>query len=352
MLMSFASHRSSPARSGDDLDVQDPLMGGDQVSEVREEIGATLTALMPWGVSILAHAALVLLAFFLVWQTITPQGKPPIVPELGPTPNAVVKSEAKMTKLESSDSSSSFTVTDPVVADVEPVLPGLTDFAPVLPKDPGTGVVGPNDGPGKTKGPGLFDGDPVGHADRIVFVVDASGSMVDVMPFVVNELKRFVDELDDQVQATVLIFSGEGISELAAGDRRSGLRKVTPRYKDQFREWISLENHRYTPGGRGSQHVEACLAKALSYKPQIVYLLSDNLTGGGLGASPHELNQEDLIDLIREQNKTTPPARIHTYQFLYEDPLVRAGLQGTLERIAEETNGKYTFISQRTLNLR
>ncbi len=53
----------------------------------------------------------------------------------------------------------------------------------------------------------------------------------------------------------------------------------------------------------------------------------------------HELFQGELIALIRDQNDPDSLVRIPTVKFLYEDPLVRAGLTGTLQRIADETGG-------------
>ena len=179
-------------------------------SEAGEEIRATLTALMPWGISILAHVGLIVVAFFLVWQTIVRGPLPPVVPTLS----------------------------------------------------------------------------------------------------------------------------------------------MSPEFKARVNECVSLESFNYNTGGRGSAHVESAITQALSYKPQLVILLSDNLTGGGQGATQHELMQDDLLKLIHKHNKANPPAKINTIQFLYEDPLVRQGLQGTLDRIAEETGGESRFMSQRDLNLR
>ena len=116
-------------------------------------------------------------------------------------------------------------------------------------------------------------------------------------------------------------------------------------------EPIALENFNYDIGGRGSANVKTALTRALSYEPQLVILLSDNLTGGGQGATQHELMQDELMELIHKHNKSKPPARINTIQFLYEDPLVRAGLKGTLRRIADETGGTFTFVTQQQLHL-
>ena len=83
-----------------------------------------------------------------------------------------------------------------------------------------------------------------------------------------------------------------------------------------------------------------------------MFLLSDNLTGGGQGATKHEIFQDDLMASIRKANKATPAAKFNTIQFLYEDPLVRAGLKGTLQLIADETGGVSRFIGEEHLKLK
>ncbi len=336
----------------------------DDESEVGEEIRTTITALMPWGISILAHVGLIVIAFFLVWQTIVKEEHQPVVPRLSQSPEVSVAADPVEQQTEDPAAASSFI--QPVIAPITPVqilTPGkiLPPISSVVPSD--TSAIPMCCGPG-------VDGDgvgldriglkPKGSVKEVVFLIDASGSMVDVLPFVINELKQVVNNMQPVVinnrkiekKATIIFFSGEGVYEVPGGGGVKGLRTMTPEFKAKVSEWVSLENFNYATGGRGSVHVEAALARALSYKPQLVIMLSDNLTGGGQGATQHELMQDDLLKLIHQHNKANPPAKINTIQFLYEDPLVRQGLQGTLNRIAEETGGESRFISQRDLNLR
>ena len=330
-------------------------------SEVGEEIRATLAALMPWGVSILAHVGLIVIAFFLVWQTIIEKPEEQsVIPRLSQSPEVTAPSiPIEEPEQEEAGGGAAFSV---VVTQVEPleITTVGNDFsAPQLVisdsfSDFNDKFKGPKTG---KPDPGFFGG--IG-ADKVVFLIDASGSMVDVLPFVIDELKRVVSGMQPvkvgkrtiEKEATVIFFSGKGVHEVPGGGGVRGLRAVTPEFKTQIREWVSLENFNFDTGGRGSAHVEAALIRALSYKPELVILLSDNLTGGGQGATQHELMQDDLLDLIHKHNKANPPARFNTVQFLYEDPLVRHGLQGTLDRIAEETGGEPRFVSQQQLNLR
>lgn len=331
-------------------------------SEAREEIGATLTALMPWGISILAHVGLIVLAFFLVWQTIVEKEHTPVVPNLiGPptvsAPSNTIEETMELTSAGGATLSIQVSPTEPVdVVAIGFEMPGL----PIVGESFGD-LDSSFRGPGKDKIPGIiFDDDVLGSSSDVVFLIDASGSMVDVLPFVINELKRSVNQMQTttvnnkkfEKKATVIFFSGEGVDEVPGGGGVKGLRTMTPQFKAQISEWVSLENFNYSTGGRGSAHVKAALQRALSYKPQLVILLSDNLTGGGQGATQHELMQDDLLALIHKHNKAQPPAKIDTIQFLYEDPLVRQGLPATLNRIADETGGVFKFISQTDLNLR
>ncbi|MEO0474909.1 MAG: hypothetical protein AAF085_02905 [Planctomycetota bacterium] len=356
MFLGFASKKDNPPanpQSAPDPELDDEFLDEEEES-VGEEISKTLVALMPWGISILFHVALIVVAFFLVWQTIImAEEEQPVIPnsKLSESPGAPMVIEE--VQEESADSPMTVPVVDPVVTDPQPTV---TD-TPIPTQLVGlTYAGGQSGGPlGNTTGNGDFGANVFGNggnAKNIAFIVDASGSMVDVLPFVVNELKRVVNELVPAQNITIIMFSGEGVYEVPGGGRLKGLRACTPKFKEDIREWVSLENFKFQTGGRGSQNVEAAIIRGLSYKPQLVFLLSDNLTGGGQGATQHEIFQEDLFDAIVAANDHKPPAKFNTIQFLYEDPLIRAGLQGTLQLIAEGTGGNYKFIGASDLNLK
>ena len=356
MYLGFASSRDTPpnnAQSSMDSDLEDEFFD-DEDDSVGEEIGKTLVALMPWGISILFHVALIVVAFFLVWQTIVKaEEEQAVIPnsKLSESPGAPTVVEE--VQEESAQTPLTVPVVDPVVTDPTPTV---TD-TPIPTTLVGlTYVGGQSGGPlGNTTGKGDFGANVFGNggnAKDIAFIVDASGSMVDVLPFVVNELKRVVNELKPAQNITIIMFSGENVYEVPGGGGVKGLRACTPKFKEDIREWVSLENFRFKTGGRGSQNVEKAILRGLAYKPQLVFLLSDNLTGGGQGATQHEIFQDDLVDAIEKANDHRPPAKFNTIQFLYNDPLVRAGLKGTLQLIADDTGGNYKFISARDLNLR
>jgi len=343
---------ATPTKPGP-LGPDDELLDEEEEESVGEEIGKTLVALMPWGISILFHVALVVVAFFLVWQTITQaEEEQPIVPssKLADAPGAP---EVLQQVQEQTEDASPTSVTDtPVTTETNPSLSdAIMPVSSLGVQFSGGGGGGPFSA---TNGTGEFGAEIFGNggnARNIAIVVDASGSMVDVLPFVISELKEVVDGLVAEQNITIIFFSGSGVFEVPGGGRTQGLRPCTAAFKTEIREWVTLENFRFDTGGRGSQYAIAALERGLSYSPELLFLLSDNLTGGGQGATVHEIFQDDLMDAVRAANDGTPKAVINTIQFLYPDPLVNAGLTGTLDLLATETDGNYRFIKAEDLYL-
>ena len=325
---------------------------------IGDEVAKTLAALMPWGVSIMFHLALIVLAFFIVWQTISQkQEQQESIPSTEIADNTPALKESAPT-LDQSEASQENPFTTEVNIENTAIKP-VFDIRPI--QDPVQGIVDPARKPerprhrGKDKGEGKdVDGpfDSGGNANKVVFVIDASGSMVDVLPFVVDELNDSIRKLEDTQQMSIVFFSGKGVF---TPDHR-GLVACTQDNKRDFRAWTSAWRNSPNAGGRGSAHVEKAITTALSYKPQLIFLLSDNLTGGGQGAGQHEIFQSRLLKVIQDHNRLDPvqktaPAKFNTLQFIYPDPLVKMGLEGTLKKIAEKTGGEYRFISARRLNL-
>lgn len=347
----FASTRSSskaPLPQGTDDDFFD-----DDEESVGDEINDVLVTLMPWGISIVLHVVLVVVAFYIVWYQIIPAEKEQaVIPEAPLSPNPVVHhtqdesqeettaAAARMTPNPTTENNSTETIVDFQL----PSTPGVT-----MPSGPQGGGFSDTDGDGEF-GVGIFNSG--GNAKKIAFVVDASGSMVGVLPFVINELKRSINALQVGQHFTVIFFTGDGVFEVPGGGSRSGIRQATPEWKQDCSIWITLDAHNVEPRGRGSVHAVEAIELALQHKPHLVFLLSDNLTGGGIGATTSEIFQNEIMDAMADANTGNPPAKFNTIQFLYRDPLEDAGLTGTLELIAEETGGVYKFLDDRALHLR
>ena len=333
-----------------------PASPGDDVS-AGEEVRATLMALMPWGISLFFHLALVGGAVGFVWQVILqPEDAQPVIPEarFSQTPGApdliqTVREEAAAAPRTTPTSNPTVQPPSPIVSNtqIQATSIGLTHAGGI------TGGTFGNVTGGSEFRTNLFGSG--GNARNIAFVVDASGSMIGVLPFVINELKRVINsELREAQRFTVIFFTGEGVFEVPGGGARRGLRPATATFKQEVSSWMALDQHNIQSAGSGSVNAIAAIRQALRSRPRphLVYLLSDNLTGGGQGAAHHEIFQSDVLDAIRDANDTIPPAKINTIQFIYADPLVDAGLTGTLEQIANETGGVYKFLGERELNLR
>jgi len=327
-----------------------PTAGGEPADErasAGEEVNAVLMGLLPWAISILLHLGLVVLALFALWSTYQiEKDEEVIVPSvvLNETPGApvqqrttekrvqerqtrkrVVKKQSQSESQQSLDSK----------ADTETALIGAT------------GMSGGSASPFQTSVASgaefkvQFMGNRGGNARRIAFLIDASGSLIDTLPFVIEELKNSINKLNEKQRFTVIFFQGNQVIEVPP----PGFKRATGETKQQVISWIDLSNHNIIPQGK-SNPVPA-LERALRYRPQLIFLLSDNITGSGAYA----VDQRRLLNEIEQANKAN--TKICTIQFLYPDPLSQLGLPGTMELIAEENGGEdgYTFVSDEELGL-
>lgn len=312
-------------------------------ASVREEAATTLAALMPWGVSLAIHAALVTLALVVIWAVIDDQetdaGLDAAVVTVNPAPASALHKMLQVEQVEKTrpDASTSPTPAptpdtigtasaDATAAEVFNVadlgMPELGDFTPMDDRD----IFDP-------KGPRAGDPD---RAHRVVYVIDASGSLIDTFPFVIRELKRSIANLPSDYQYTVIFFQdGRAIEP-----RPLGLKEASPYTRLEMIRWF----RDIRPSGRTSP--VPALERALSYRPDEVFLLSDNITGGGTGATEMELEQQRLLNVVKQTNRDT---RIHTIQYLYRDPLAQAqaqGMKGTLEMISDMTGGEHRYVPE------
>jgi len=313
----------------------------DRDVSVREEAGATVLALLPWGISILAHAALVVLAFFVIWAVMADRAQEKlVVPELtfsedaasplkSATPERVTRERRTRSIAESRVPKPSLSEAMNVKLEMNTIgiaggAAGGSVFNPI-------GEAGDEDG--------RFVGEPIGNASSVVFLVDASGSLLDTFPFVIEELKQSVGSLSKEQSFTIIFFQGDEALEVPVP--RRGLKGATPRVKQKVIDWLDPAAGNIQP--RGGTNPLPGLRLGLRYQPQLMFLLSDNITGGGTGATQFEIEQQRLLDEIERAN--TGHTRINTIQFLYPDPLAKVpGKRGTLEQISERTGGKHKFV--------
>lgn len=159
---------------------------------------------------------------------------------------------------------------------------------------------------------------------RFVYVVDRSSSMGFYGQILVakGELVASLQALDSTQQFQV-IFYNTRYSEMSLGNRPPSLWWASDIRKTQARQYLSSVG----PEG-GTAHMPA-LRKALSYKPEHVFFLTD--------ADQPQLSAADL-DEIRRLNRGR--TSIHTIEFGRGGDL---GVDNFLKRLARQNDGSYRY---------
>ena len=326
-----------------------PAPDDQERASAGEEVNAVLMGLLPWVISLLLHLGLVVLALFALWSTIErEQEEEVIVPmvELSETPGAPLQvqqqervqeqsSKQRVVKNQQSQSESQSQLSTNADVNTETALVGAAGASGQSSSSSPFNTSISSGAEFRTS----FMGNRGGNARKIAFLIDASGSLIDTLPFVIDELKKSINKLSEKQRFTVIFFQGNQPIEVPP----PGFKKATGDIKQKVIQWIDLSNHNIVPGGK-SNPVPA-LELAMRYQPQLVFLLSDNITGSGAYA----VDQRKLLNAIEKAN--TGGTKICTIQFIYEDPLKELGLDGTMELIAEQSGGNYEFVGNDELGL-
>lgn len=297
-----------------------------------------LHAMLPWMAAFLFHMGIVVLALFLVWTYLqTQQADHPVVPtttlgeetgsKLQHHEDAQVSSRnrSRQTRTSRSRSGQSIRVLSTANSNTKMIGPaGGATGAP-------TSLDGTSTGSGAPRAE--FFG-PVGNARKLVYLIDASGSLIDTLPFVINELKRSINELSPKQEFTVIFFQGGSAIEAPP----HGWKPATQQMKQKVSNWVTLEAGNIVPHGK-TNPVKA-IELAMRYDPQLVFILSDNFLGQG----QYEVDRNNLFRMLDQANPQRR-TKINTIQFLYPDPL------NTLKMIAEKHGGTYKFVSESDLGL-
>lgn len=338
--------------------------------DVGEEVKDVLTPIIPWAISIMFHAGVILLTIFVVWTTGADkiEDQEVIVPiaRLSATPGAPLsmKTSKNVSKSTSANATASMSRSVSSAAAAGTGAGAGAGFGSGSGGGSGSGsgsgagaggVIGLGGGGGSGGGKGSPFGAGAsggsgfkatffgtgGNAKRLVYMVDASGSLIDTLPFVVLELKRSINELSEQQEFTIIFFQGQEPKEVPTPTK--GLKKASGDNKKKVIEWIDTEQGNVIPAGL-SNPVKA-LKLALQYKPQLMFLLSDNITGQGR----YEVDQRQLLREI--ENANVAGTKINTIQFIYPDPLLRVGMKATMQMIAERSGGTYKYLDAKELNI-
>jgi hypothetical protein len=193
----------------------------------------------------------------------------------------------------------------------------------------------------QTSGSGaMFVGLRSSNAQRIVYVIDASGSMIAAFQFIIQELAKSLDALNPSQQFHIIFFQANDALIVPPKNR---LLDATEEEITRALAWIDAN---VIPRGR-SNPLKAIEA-AIDLNPDAIFLLSENITGSG----QFEIDQADLLAMLDALNPRNPrtnqrAVQINCIQFLDPDPL------DTLRRIAEAHGGDngYKFLSRAELGL-
>lgn len=315
--------------------VRDEPTAGDEASDM-------LLSLLPWAISILLHVGIVLLAVFVVWSVQKQVSEEEVIipiARLSATPGAPLTQQQTKTLTQSTTSMTRRSLATAAST------PARTALASKVSQDSisiGAQMSMSQSNPftaGVSAGAGLkaqFFGTG-GNATRIGYLVDASGSLIDTLPFVIMELKRSIGELSERQSFTVIFFQGEDAIEVPP----RSWKQANSTNKQRVMQWLDEGN--IVPMGL-SNPVKA-LRIILQYRPQLLFLLSDNITGEGR----YEVDQRRLLAEITDANRGG--TKINTIQFLYQDKLVDYGLEPSLKLISDGTGGIYKFLDARELGI-
>lgn len=185
-----------------------------------------------------------------------------------------------------------------------------------------------------------FVGVSASNARRIVYVIDASGSLISSLQIVVDEMARSLESLQPPQEFSIVFFQQDRAlvappgTRLLPSDGASKLRAM---------QWIDR-----TIIPNGNSNPLPAIEAALRLEPDVIFLLSDNITGGG----QYEIDQRRLLARLDELNPRDRrtgrrSTQINCIQFLDPDPL------DTLAIIAREHGGAdgYKFLDRAELGL-
>lgn len=293
--------------------------------------------IVPWVVSVGVHAGLIALGFLATWTVVS------LVADEEPVLIQAEFDALSYDPLVSLESPATEATGDSTPAGAEPAAHDLATQLADLRVEPisletDVGLVVPSFAP-RGSASASFVGLTTTNARDIVYVIDASGSMIRSLQIVIGELSRSLERLAPPQRFAVIFFQrNEAVAVPPAN-----LVAATPESRRRALGWI---DRHVIPAGRSNPL--AAIEGALRLKPDVIFLLSENITGSG----QFEIDREDLLALLERLNPVDPDSgerrtRINCVQFLDPDPL------DTLRRIAERHGGPrgYKFLSRAELGL-
>lgn len=300
-----------------------PEAKGEEAEEEFEEPSTLMSYLalyLPsWGTSVIFHAALVLLCVYTVWG-ITPETlevnvtasavESKVPPKATPRHKAQKKGHVKRVRPKPGVPLSKIKIPSRPAGPLGPIS--------VIGKGVGrSGLdgVGPGgEGMGGDYG-GLFDS--AGGANKIVYLIDRSASMIDTLDYVKLEMRRSIETLNDKNSMHIIFFSSGDPLEMPT----KRLVPATQRNKRMAFEFIESVDV------AGQTDPADAIKRAFVLRPELIHLLTDG-----------EFDRE-IAGLVGRLNGAKKIV-VNTISFIYR------GGEKVLKQIAKENGGTYKFISE------
>jgi hypothetical protein len=185
-----------------------------------------------------------------------------------------------------------------------------------------------------------FSGLKAIRARSVVFVIDASGSMIGALPAVIDELERSLSGMEPDQTFRVIFFQRNGLTEPPSG----GLRSATAEHRATAIAWARKELI-----ATGRSNPLKAIESALADRPDVIFLLGTRVTGAG----EYEISGRQLRERLEAMNPVNSATgrrvvQIQCIQLLDEDP------DETLRKIAAAHGGSkaYRFVSRLELGLK
>ncbi len=303
----------------------------------------------PWALSLVLHGALVWGLFFIAWTILSSDPEKPRVIASFDEIGMAAMEQAPDTE----DTSTRAAEAPEQDSPAAPEAPSLSDL--LAESAPSAAPSVPEPAPidqmleltRRRSVPDVrFAGLGASNARDVVFVVDASGSMVSTFPVVLAELERSVRRLEPTQRFQILFFGPSGQvaarhpADPADGVRMIRLIRATTRNVAHALAWARS----VLPSG--SSDPIGALELALGLEPDAVFVLSREINGVGewLPTRPEILSRIDSLNPVDQRNGRRR-VLIKTIGLIDEDR------SGVLEALGAAHGGEdgYNFISREEL---
>lgn len=168
-----------------------------------------------------------------------------------------------------------------------------------------------------------------GHADRIVFVCDASGSMIDTFGFLKGELAKAISAVQPSQSFGVVIFTDNG-AKVFDRDRLQPADGPAKRRALAFMDQVPTT---------GTSEPIAALRAAFGLHPDLIYFLTDGDLPNGKAA----------LDEFRRLDPGHN-VRVNTIAFIGPNGDLDPASADVLQTVADETGGEFRLVQTAVLD--